>query len=133
MHEPYTNSTQSRLTGQMRSSAIGSVNAASPNPDLGSPMQIYGYLALCILVIGTVWLFPRGPNLIIATNPFSQTNTVMDVVSSADSYFVAGARYPWSASVYSSEPNFTWRLFSAGALLVIRDYAPMSCFQEQSQ
>jgi hypothetical protein len=133
MSGPYTDNHQDRLVDKMRSSALGPINIAPRHPDDARPMQIYGYLALCLLIIGGIWLFPRGTNLIIVSNPFGPASEAMDIVSATNSYFVAGARFPWIASVYSSEPDFMRRLFSAGALFVIRDYAPMSCFQEQSQ
>lgn len=91
---------------------------------------IFAFLLLCAATITVMWLYPRGDNLTVVMNPFSSVPQVARLLEQSDSQLMNQGRFAWVVNIYAPNPHNVQRLFSAGAIIVIRNIDPSTCFQE---
>ena len=91
---------------------------------------ILAFLGLCSVMMLALWLYPRGPYLTIVSNPFTSPATIVAIAKDSNSQLIDLGPFGWSANLYNSHSNAIERLFSSGAILVLRNYAPTTCLQE---
>lgn len=88
------------------------------------------FIALCSILVAAQWLYPRGPYLTVVSNPFASQAAIIQIADQSDSQIINQGRLNWINNLYAPHGDAVQRLFSAGAILVIRNYAPTTCLQE---
>ncbi|OJF91258.1 hypothetical protein AX760_06985 [Pararhizobium antarcticum] len=78
------------------------------------------------LFLGALCL-PRGPFVLVVTDPRLPPDHMMDVIGNADGTFVLAGASPWVAVAYSKEADFPGRLRGAGAILVLNHILAAGC------
>jgi hypothetical protein len=88
-------------------------------------------IALCALLFAGLFLgalsLPRGPFVLVVTDPRLPPSHMMDVVGQAGGAFVLAGTRPWLAVAYSDTAGFPERLRSAGAILVLNHILAVGC------
>lgn len=70
---------------------------------------------------------PRGPFVLVVTDPRQPPAHIMDVIGQAGGAFVLAGASPWLAVAYSGKTDFPERLRNAGAVLVLNHILAVGC------
>ncbi|MBU4529790.1 MAG: hypothetical protein KUA43_08940 [Hoeflea sp.] len=76
-------------------------------------------LAVIAVVLAAAAMTPRDGQALVLVAPWSEPGRVLEVIAEAGGSIMNGTGTPYAAIAYSSEPYFTYRLFSSGAVLVL--------------
>lgn len=76
-------------------------------------------LAVIMVVLTAAAVIPRGDRALVFVAPWSPEDRIVDVIGSAGGSVINGTGMPYAAIAQSENPDFVFRLFSSGALLVL--------------
>lgn len=91
---------------------------------------IITFMSVCFIIMLAIWLYPRGPYLTVISNPFGQIRSIQQLAAASNSQIINEGRFHFILNVYAPQPAAVQHLFSSGAFLVIRNFAPTTCLQE---
>ncbi|MDQ0318164.1 hypothetical protein QO002_000302 [Pararhizobium capsulatum DSM 1112] len=105
----------------------------APHSDSERPLSItiVGWtFALFVSLLSILWMVPRGPFVVVITNPTKTPQSVVSIIAAADGMLVTNSGRPWISLAYSEAPDFPARLMKAGAWLVVNGAVSSACKQE---
>lgn len=94
-------------------------------------LVVYGMFALCLAMLSILAMFPRGPFVIVVTNPADRPQVAVSIIAAADGLFVTNGITPWISLAYSDAPDFPARLMKAGAWIVLRGTVTSVCMKDK--
>lgn len=94
----------------------------------GASITAYSLFAV-LLLVGVV-ARPVDPFVLVITSPEGKAEGNMAVIAKAGGNFVWAGRYPWISVAQSDDPDFSTRLFQAGAYLVLNHDLAVGCLEE---
>ena len=91
-----------------------------PASNLFRQCRIVGInLAVIMVVLAAAAIVPRNGQALVMVSPWSEPGHVVDVIAEAGGSIINGTGAPYAAIAYSDDPGFAFRLFKAGAMLVL--------------
>ncbi|MDF1609841.1 hypothetical protein PZ897_16765 [Hoeflea sp. YIM 152468] len=93
----------------------------TPRPsNLLNQCRIIGInLAVIVAVLSAAAMAPRNGQALVIVSPWSEPERVISVIADAGGSIINGTGAPYAAIAYSDEPDFAFRLFKSGAMLVL--------------
>ena len=95
-------------------------NSVPDRQDTFRQFRIVGLnLAVILVVLSASVMTPRNGQALVLVSPWSEPDRVVEVIAQAGGSILNGTGAPYAAIAFSDQPNFAYRLFKSGALLVL--------------
>lgn len=95
----------------------------------GNAFAVTAFMTSMLVLLSVLAARPSGRFVVVVTDPFASPTQAIETIGQAGGTFVAGGRYPWITIAHSESDDFATRLFRAGAILVLNNWAAAGCIE----